>query len=43
MKAKVVTGLQRLLEDPQLQKKFPGKIGYLCHAASITKDIEHGL
>lgn len=43
MQPKVQTGLQRLLEDPSLQKKFPGKIGYLCHAASITKDIEHGL
>jgi uncharacterized protein YbbC (DUF1343 family) len=40
---KVRTGLQRLLEDKDLQKKFPGKIGYLCHAASITPDIEHGL
>ncbi len=43
MKAKVLTGLQRLLEDPALQKKFPGKIGYLCHAASVTNEIEHGL
>lgn len=43
MQPKVQTGLQRLLEDPALQKKFPGKIGYLCHAASVTKDIEHGL
>lgn len=39
----VATGLERLLSDPALQKKFPGKIGYLCHAASVTKDIEHGL
>lgn len=43
MQPKVQTGLQRLLEDPGLQKKYPGKIGYLCHAASVTKDIEHGL
>ncbi len=43
MKPQVRTGLQRLLEDQDLQKKYPGKIGYLCHAASITKDIEHGL
>lgn len=43
MNVKVQTGLQRLLEDKELQKKYPGKIGYLCHAASITKDIEHGL
>jgi uncharacterized protein YbbC (DUF1343 family) len=43
MNTKVQTGLQRLLEDKDLQKKYPGKIGYLCHAASITKEIEHGL
>lgn len=43
MKSKVMTGLERLLTDPTLQKKFPGKIGYLCHAASVTPEIEHGL
>jgi uncharacterized protein YbbC (DUF1343 family) len=43
MTGKVVTGLQRLIEDKTLQQKFKGKIGYLCHAASITQDIEHGL
>lgn len=43
MKPQVRTGLQRLLEDRELQKKYNGKIGYLCHAASITQDIEHGL
>lgn len=43
MSVQVQTGLQRLLEDPTLQKRFPGKVGYLCHAASITKDIEQGL
>jgi uncharacterized protein YbbC (DUF1343 family) len=43
MKTKVLTGLQRLLEEGDLQKRYPGKIGYLCHAASVTQDIEHGL
>jgi uncharacterized protein YbbC (DUF1343 family) len=43
MKSKVFTGLDRLLNDSSLQKKFPGKIGYLCHAASVTPEIEHGL
>ncbi|MFP5458590.1 MAG: exo-beta-N-acetylmuramidase NamZ domain-containing protein [Bacteriovoracia bacterium] len=43
MTSKVVTGLERLLNDKDLQKKFPGKIGYLCHAASVTPEIEHGL
>lgn len=39
----VVTGLQRLLEEKELQQKFKGNIGYLCHSASVTKDLEHGL
>ncbi len=41
--AVVSTGLQRLLEEKSLQDKFKGKIAYLCHSASVTKDLEHGL
>ncbi len=41
--AVVSTGLQRLIEEKSLQEKFKGKIGYLCHSASVTKDLEHGL
>jgi uncharacterized protein YbbC (DUF1343 family) len=39
----VSTGLDRLLADKSLQDKFKGNIGYLCHSASVTKDLEHGL
>jgi uncharacterized protein YbbC (DUF1343 family) len=39
----VQTGLDRLLTDSTLQKSFKGNIGYLCHSASVTKDLEHGL
>ncbi len=41
--SRVQTGLDRLLNEPDLQKKYPGKIGYLCHSASVTADLEHGL
>jgi uncharacterized protein YbbC (DUF1343 family) len=41
--SRVKTGLDRLISDPSLQKQFPGRIGYLCHSASITSDLEHGL
>ncbi len=43
MKPVVQTGLDVLLSSPEWQKKFPGKIGYLCHAASVTSELEHGL
>ncbi len=41
--AVVSTGLERLLSEKDLQAKFKGNIGYLCHSASVTKDLEHGL
>ena len=41
--ATVLSGLDRLLSDKSLQDKFKGNIGYLCHSASVTKDLEHGL
>lgn len=41
--AAVVSSLDRLLSDKSLQDKFKGNIGYLCHSASVTKDLEHGL
>jgi uncharacterized protein YbbC (DUF1343 family) len=41
--AVVHTGLDRLLADKTLQQKFKGKIAYLCHSASVTQDLEHGL
>jgi uncharacterized protein YbbC (DUF1343 family) len=39
----VLTGLERLITEKDLQAKFKGRIGYLCHSASVTKDLEHGL
>lgn len=41
--AVVITGLDRILSEKDLQQKFKGNIGYLCHSASVTKNIEHGL
>ena len=41
--AMVATGLERLITESDLQKKFKGTIGYHCHSASVTKDLEHGL
>jgi uncharacterized protein YbbC (DUF1343 family) len=39
----VITGLDRIVTEKDLQAKFKGRIGYLCHSASVTKDLEHGL
>jgi hypothetical protein len=39
----VLTGLERVLSEQDLKNKFKGKIAYLCHSASVTKDLEHGL
>lgn len=39
----VLTGLERIITEKDLQAKFKGNIGYLCHSASVTKDLEHGL
>jgi uncharacterized protein YbbC (DUF1343 family) len=41
--SKVLSGLDVLQADNSLQKKFTGKIGYLCHSASVNKDLRHGL
>jgi len=37
------TGLDRLLSEPQMQGLLRGRIGYLCHAASLTAKLDHGL
>lgn len=39
----VLTGLERVISEQDLKNKFKGKIAYLCHSASVTKDLEHGL
>jgi uncharacterized protein YbbC (DUF1343 family) len=41
--ATVRTGLERLISEKNLQDKFKGNIGYLCHSASVTQELEHGL
>ncbi len=39
----VITGLERLINDPQLQNKINGNIGYLCHSASVDSNYKHGI
>lgn len=39
----VKTGLEVLKNDKKLQKKFTGNVAYLCHAASIDSEINHGI
>lgn len=39
----VLTGLERVISEKDLQSKFKGNIAYLCHSASVTKELEHGL
>ena len=41
--SQVLSGLERLITEKDLSSKFKGRIGYLCHSASVTKDLEHGL
>ncbi len=38
-----ITGLDNLIEQKSIQDKIQGQIGYLCHSASITKNIEIGI
>lgn len=40
--AQTLFGLDQLINKNDLLKKIPGNIGYLCHSASVTKDLEHG-
>jgi len=40
--SRVITGLERLINDPQLQNKINGNIGYLCHSASVDTKFKHG-
>lgn len=39
----VVTGLEQLLKTQNYQDLVKGKIGYLCHGASITKNYVSGI
>lgn len=36
------TGLARLAAERQWQETLPGRMGYLCHSASVLENVEHG-
>ncbi len=40
---KVVTGLERLINEKSLQESIKGNIGYLCHSASIDSKFNTGV
>ncbi len=40
---RVVTGLDIIKERNDLIKMFPGRVGYLAHAASVDKNLQHGI
>lgn len=40
---KVITGLERLVQEKSLQEKVKGQIGYLCHSASIDSSFNTGV
>lgn len=40
---KVVTGLERLINEKSLQESIKGNIGYLCHSASIDSQFNTGV
>ena len=40
---KVLTGLDLLKQDKDYQKSIKGKIGLLCHNASIDRDFQHAI
>ena len=39
----VLTGLERLVSDEKTHASIKGNIGYLCHAASVNANFEHGI
>lgn len=43
MSQTVQIGLDILANDSNIQSKFPGKIGYLCHSASVSSTLTHGI
>lgn len=36
----VITGLQRLIDEPELRNTIKGNIGLLCHSASVSNDLK---
>ena len=43
MRGKMLTGLDRIRNEKRLQELVRGRIGYLCHSASVGRDLNHGL
>lgn len=43
MTKNVITGLAKLRQNKELQAKYTGNIGLLCHSASIDTDFRHSL
>jgi uncharacterized protein YbbC (DUF1343 family) len=41
--SRVITGLERLINEKSIQDKVQGNIGYLCHSASIDADFNTGV
>ena len=41
--SKVITGLERLVNEKTLQDSIKGNIGYLCHSASIDSNFNTGV
>ncbi|MDO9182663.1 MAG: DUF1343 domain-containing protein [Bacteriovorax sp.] len=41
--SKVITGLERLVNNKSLQESIKGNIGYLCHSASIDSQFNTGV
>jgi len=40
---KILTGLDQLIADAKWHKLLKGNIGYLCHSASVTENLELGI
>ena len=40
---KVVTGLDRIKQGKTWPKRFKGKVGYVAHAASVDRNLQHGI
>ena len=38
----IQTGLARLASEGQWRRQLAGRIGYLCHSASVNEQLEHG-
>ena len=39
----VVTGLDSIKQGSGWSEKFPGKVGYVAHAASVDQQLQHGI